>query len=1424
LATFSPKCDQSEVKDTYPDGSFEQYQYDPRFHHVTQTTNALGETTTNVYDETTTGDLLSTTDALGDKTTYTYYLTAGISNGLVASIKDARGNSTDYVYDSARRLVESFDALGVPTWTGYDTNGNVAWTEDFYYRTTYSTYDNNNRLLASEDADGRTRSQTYDAAGLVTAATDARGFKSTTTYDQRGLVTSATDNLGVTVVSNVYDAAGNLRQSSDARNNPTSYGYDVDNRPYLVTRADGSWVETFYDQAGQAIGTLDNEQRSTSTVYDLRGRVIQTTDAMGRTTETAYDQVGNVIATTDSAGQTTQTEYDLLNRVTAVIDPLLKATQTFYDKVGNVIETIDAAGKAFFAFFDAANREVATLDADGYTTATDYNAVGDVTRTVDERGKSSFFDYDNADEETAAVDANGNRTKTIRDADGNVVETIDANGKATFAWFDGDGREVQAENADGLFSSETFDTAGNVTSTTDENLATTYTWYDSLNRAYLSFDPNRHLTQTVYDLAGRVAAVFDGLGHETQYGYNPDDQQTAVEDGNGHLTQEQYDSAGRLIGVLDADGNRTTYAYDDDGNQVVTITTVGAVAHASVTVYDQDNRVAATIDRLGRKKVFGYDNDGRLLVETWYNADNSLADVRRYGYDQAGNLTSASNALGTRSYAYTYDDVGRTKTQTDPFGKTLTYGYDGVGRVKSVADSFGGQLASVYDGDGRLQSRQLSGTVQAQVRVDFTYMPRGQVYTESRYTDVAGQSKIGQTVFTYDAGGNVQRIQHQNAAGTSNLLDFLSTYDATDRLASETDNGTALNYGYDNADQLTAARTKGYGYDSNGNATAAGTTTFVVGPDNLLVSDGTWTYSYDAENNRVKKSKGANAETWTYGYDLNNQMVWAEQRATDNPSAPLEQRVVFQYDVFGQLVEEDASVYNSNGVPTTTTTRFAWDRGQIWATLDGTSNSNLTARYVWGDNTDELLARVVTSGPNQGLAYYLTDRLGSVRGLTDSTGAVQDQINYDAYGNVTGESNQGFGDRFRYAGYLYEATVSLYGIRARWFDPTTQRWTTEDPEGFAAGSNFTDYVSNNPTGATDPTGLEGDYTDDSARVRLLLSTANIPRCAACHCTGVLDGRPISSLSSSEQIAIMRWTRTTSPEAAATSIMQLRGNTEKVLSRVDGGLRILAGLVGGSAALLLSRAGITPGAAAFAGWSADQIGTGLAEIWTGQYKTSLGASAIKQVAGDGLGGKSGGLAYDVIPAILAGGVNVSGGGAPQAAGRLSLPVIEQPAVGVSRLPLPVIEQPAVGQSRFPLPLIDPPVEAPIPGPRGLAGRAVLPGEVPLGSPMVEGHHNAFVAIVDENGAIRDVRQLTSMGQTEFESLWPKWKGLSSHTEARGVLRLPLKPGEKMVFLGQEPPCKSCKGYMNRAAEVYDADVQYMWWENGKLNFWNATRGK
>jgi RHS repeat-associated protein len=59
---------------------------------------------------------------------------------------------------------------------------------------------------------------------------------------------------------------------------------------------------------------------------------------------------------------------------------------------------------------------------------------------------------------------------------------------------------------------------------------------------------------------------------------------------------------------------------------------------------------------------------------------------------------------------------------------------------------------------------------------------------------------------------------------------------------------------------------------------------------------------------------------------------------------------------------------------------------------------------------------------------------------------------------------------------MHDAGTGLRYHRARYFDAAIDRWTQQDPIGFAAGdANLYRYVGNRPTGNIDPTGL---YADD----------------------------------------------------------------------------------------------------------------------------------------------------------------------------------------------------------------------------------------------------------------------------------------------------------------------------------------------------------
>ena len=53
-----------------------------------------------------------------------------------------------------------------------------------------------------------------------------------------------------------------------------------------------------------------------------------------------------------------------------------------------------------------------------------------------------------------------------------------------------------------------------------------------------------------------------------------------------------------------------------------------------------------------------------------------------------------------------------------------------------------------------------------------------------------------------------------------------------------------------------------------------------------------------------------------------------------------------------------------------------------------------------------------------------------------------------------------------------DAATGLYYVRARWYDPTLERFVSEDPIGLAGGINPYAYVENDPVNHTDPSGLK----------------------------------------------------------------------------------------------------------------------------------------------------------------------------------------------------------------------------------------------------------------------------------------------------------------------------------------------------------------
>jgi RHS repeat-associated protein len=167
----------------------------------------------------------------------------------------------------------------------------------------------------------------------------------------------------------------------------------------------------------------------------------------------------------------------------------------------------------------------------------------------------------------------------------------------------------------------------------------------------------------------------------------------------------------------------------------------------------------------------------------------------------------------------------------------------------------------------------------------------------------------------------------------------------------------------------------------------------------------------------------------------------------------------------GRRIKTDVDADGSGGGAAS----VAWhvyDGQNPYADFD--SGGTLTMRYVHGAEFDELYARTDSGG---GSAWYLRDRLGTVRDVVDTSGTSLYHASYEAFGTIV--STTGTADRWAFTGRELNSESEDYFYRARLYNPRAGRFTGRDPFGLRSGdTNAFRYVSNSSTMWTDPLGLQ----------------------------------------------------------------------------------------------------------------------------------------------------------------------------------------------------------------------------------------------------------------------------------------------------------------------------------------------------------------
>jgi RHS repeat-associated protein len=1027
--TYDTRGNLIGTRDNLSSTNGQVFEYESTFNQLVRSVDELGRQTLYQRDSVT-GNLLAMQQVVGavggtdDRITRFTYL----SNGLVDTIVDPMGQVTDYDYDSRGRLITATFAKGTALQAieryEYDAAGNQTAVIDANGNRTTFLYDSSNRLIQmiKADPDGAgsltspITSYAYDASGNVTQVTDARGNITRFEFDRMNRMTrqieADPDGAGALtspVTQYIYDANGNLVRTIDAlgRDLYTST-YDARNRLVQLER---SYVDTHW------VGSPVQTRKVWKYTYDLNNNL------------TASLWSDSTLATFATTTQQTRWTYDARNR-------LIQMTEADPDRSGSQTSPITRYS------YDAANQLIQGTNPNNQTTQYSYDELGQLIRITlpDPDGAGSqiapvtFYSYDLAGNRIAATDPLGRVTRSQYDVRNRLTQV-------TLPDPDGAGTQVSA------FTRYSYDAVGNVLTTSDALGQTTRSRYDALNRLIEITDPLNQVTRKSYDAVDNLTGITDSLNQRTSYTY--DGLNRLIQDTNplGFSRIYRYDAMDNLTEMVDRNGQRRAFTYDqrDLRTSERWLDSTGATIR---TISYRHNLVSDRLDTAGDS----------ASGDSFYQYIASYDDLGRITGSQA---RVPGVQLGAVSFRYTLDAVGNVLRAEDAFGSSyqgqIDYTYDGLNRVTSLT-----QRQNIYARPGF--------TPVAPKRVSMSYNTASELTNLTRFSDLNATQTVATTSYTYDQSGRLNQLTHSR--NSNPLADYRLSYDATNRLTQLGTQDNTTNYSYDARSQLTLTDhstqlDENYRYDANGNRTNTG---YQTGTNNRLISDGIYTYQYDNEGNRTRRTHIADGTVDEYRWDYRQRLMGVTTR---DRNGIVTRTVQYDYDMFDRRIGKTVD-WDGAGAAPAQVERYVYDRDQIALVFDG--NGNLTHRYLYAPGVDQVLAE---ERPGGNVRWALSDQQGSVRDVIDNAGNKLNQIRYDSFGTMVSQSNPNQSFRFGYTGRDYDAETGMNYYRARYYDARVGRFVSEDPIGFAAGdTNLSRYVFNSPMNATDPSGLIWDTVID----------------------------------------------------------------------------------------------------------------------------------------------------------------------------------------------------------------------------------------------------------------------------------------------------------------------------------------------------------
>ncbi len=974
-----------------PDGSMEVFGLQdsgtsPASYFLTQVIDPQGNVTTINYGATTAAyRITGVTDAIGQTSTFAYASTVTSNPGYfqVASITDAFSRSCSFTYDSTSTyLVSITDCIGLQSQFSYLTGGSFIYMMSTPYGvTSFYTYSNG-------------AAQT----GLVTTFPD-------------GTCSQIQSNIGELKTSYFWDREASMLYPSDSQNLP--YPIYAEATTYQVEGGGTGSTGVL-----SSVPFILQKQQQTPIDYTYPGQ--PSPDNVGTSNLPILIQQG---PTSTGAYQNYTYQYNALGKVTQYIDPL---NRTFtYKYAANNIDLLE-------------KRQTQGTNND-LLGKWEYNNTQHLPNVyIDGSGQETQYTYNTYGELTSVTDANSNVT-TLNYLAGTypvylqtIVGPSSVSNDITTFTFDSVGRVHTVQDSLGYTKTFAYDNMDRLVSTTYPDSTTDITtWY--LLDPVIFQDRLGRITQDTYDSMDQRIKNVDSLGRVTQYTWCSCGSLSHLTDGNGNETTWNHDILGRPLQKVYADGSQVNYSYENIFGRLNTVT-----------------------DALGQVKTFSYNLDNTVSGIAYTNSVVTTSN-RTFAYDpNYMRLSSATNGWGMLSYAY-------NAYVTDPFATPIT----GGGRLATITNNV--MATSVisfgYDALGRTTNRSVNSsansdtwtfdaidrvTAESNVLGNFAFNYLNPTYGTNQVSSIVypfGSPTAQQSNFAwYTSSSPTQFEQLQTitnvAGGTSppTLSQYGYTYNAVSTISpwtQQVNGGTthSIALGYDLCDQLLTASATSfwnytYGYDSAANRTSAnngsGAVTATVNDLNQITSLSSGpSLTFDANGNMT--SDGTN----TYSWDAENRLI-----KITYPSTATSQ---FTFDALGGLVE----IVESTG----TTKQFVRTSGTMLEERDA-SNAVQARFFDWGQT------RAAAT------AFYTKDHVRSIRDVTSSGGT--EQYAYDPYGNAT-PSGSGTQSDFQYAGYYFHAPSGLNLTLNRPYSPTLGRFINRDPIEEQGGVNLYGYVDNDPS-------------------------------------------------------------------------------------------------------------------------------------------------------------------------------------------------------------------------------------------------------------------------------------------------------------------------------------------------------------------------